>query len=152
MCLSPKVAPSDRRQFALLCGAERNSARDDTEGRASSLLFEAELLSDGRGGIADLVDGLLKVFPRDAQMPAPVPDLVRLLHVDLAAICRFFPGEAAHIGILSVGCQNKAHFKRNNFKSKKNSSAFSGGQMRWSREDGVIRDTICLIFPVEIRS
>jgi hypothetical protein len=123
----PQVAPSESATFCpVFCEAERNSA-------GGQFLVEPQLFPNGRGGIADLVDGLLKVFPRYVEMPGPVPDFVRLLHIDLAAIWRFFPGEAAHIGILPVNvtarnldCQDKAHFKRNNFKSKKSSSAFSG--------------------------
>ena len=49
--------------------------------------------------------------------------------IDLAAICRFFPGEAAHIGVFSSerACQDKAHFKRNNLNVEKELQRILGG-------------------------
>jgi hypothetical protein len=52
----------------------------------SSWGLNCELLSNGRGAIADLVDRFLQFFFRDVQMLGSTLDFVLLVHVDLAAV------------------------------------------------------------------
>ena len=60
--------------------------------------FRCQLLANRGRTIADLVDGPLKIFLRDVEMSGPVKNLVRLVHVDLAAIGRRLSGEVvAHL-------------------------------------------------------
>jgi hypothetical protein len=49
-------------------------------------LLKPQLLFDQFGRVADLSNDFLQLRGRDTQVPAPVPDLVVVAHVDLASI------------------------------------------------------------------
>ena len=60
--------------------------------------FVASCLRTAAAQLPTLSMAALKVFLRDVQMSGPVMNLVRLMHVDLAAIGRLLSGEVvAHL-------------------------------------------------------
>lgn len=64
----------------------------------TAVYLVASCLRTAAAAVADLVDGALKVFLRDVEMSGPVVNLVRPVHVDLAAIGRLLSGEVvAHL-------------------------------------------------------
>src|SRR5262245_46213042 len=56
-----------------------------------------QFLADGGGRITDLIDQFLQLLLVHAQLLGPILDLVRLVHVDLAAVLRTFLLQVVHL-------------------------------------------------------
>lgn len=71
---------------------ERPYCSDRAKAEECRLLF-SQLFANGRGGIANLIDNALELFPGDAEVMRPILHLVIFMHVDVAAVLRTLLGQ-----------------------------------------------------------